>query len=97
MYYYYLLIGTLPLGHPGHVMGYQFSLEELTEEYVGQNCFVKIPTGALLLGYRYLEPQVPGITVLGEDFFSKFEAPPALGCRWDGKEWVTPEAAAPEV
>jgi hypothetical protein len=94
MYYYYLLIGTPPYGHYEEVCGYIASLVELTAQDVMGNCFLQIPNPSLLIGYRYLGEPVPGVTVLGEDYLSEFEAPPAPSCYWDGAEWVCFDVAA---
>jgi hypothetical protein len=87
---YYVIIGALPIGHPNQVIGYEASLVEFTDEFAGEQTFVKTPNSSLLLGYRYLGPLDPGITVLGADYLTQFEAPPAPGCYWNGEEWVCP-------
>lgn len=73
-------------------MGFSTSPAKITGEDVNQNKMIEIPdNNPTLLGYRYLGDDTPEVVVLGSDYLSYFEAPPAAGCYWDGKEWVCPE------
>ena len=93
----------LQVGHPGNgdtsaVLDCFFFSVAITSEDAGENVLLEIPErNPTLVGHKYLGSVATGVTVLGDDYLTQFEAPPALGCLWDGKEWVTPEAAAPEV
>ena len=94
MAYYYL-----NLGHPDACI-VQVLLTTSTPFVIDGtvlNAYLEIPeSNASLLGYRYLGTPVSGVTVLGADYLSLFEAPPAPGCYWDGAEWVCPVDAAAE-
>lgn len=83
----------LQLSAPGTVVGFQSSPAEITNEDAGNASILNIPdNNPTVIGYRYLDTVVAGVTVLGADYLSQFEAPPAPGCFWDGAEWVCPPA-----
>lgn len=91
MYYYLSVTDT------GSVYGYQSSPLEITDEAAGSNVFLETPEeNSGLLFYRYLGTVAPGVTVLGANYLSQFEAPPSPDCYWDGSEWVCPGATVSE-
>lgn len=95
--HYYLQLGRTGNGYSGTVLGFQASVLKITNEDAGENAILEIPdNNPTLVGNRYLGTEVAGVTVLGSDYASQFEAPPAPGCYWDGKEWVCPDVAVAE-
>ncbi len=82
---------TLPTGA---VIDTWVGEEPVPEDIASTRCFLEIPSDKpfLYLGYHYLGDLVFGITVLGSDFETSLEAPPAPGCYWGGSEWVCPVA-----
>jgi hypothetical protein len=95
--HYYLQLGRTGNGYTGAVMGFQASPVAITNEDAGENAILEIPdNNPTLVGNRYLGTETPGVTVLGSDYLTQFEAPPAPGCYWDGEEWVCPVADAAE-
>ena len=91
--YYYLQLGRPGTGYTDTVVGFQASPIAITNEDAGENAILEIPdSNSTILGYRYLGTQVAGVTVLGSDYLTQFEAPPAPGCYWGGTEWVCPES-----
>lgn len=86
--HYYLQLATT-----GAVAGFQASPAEITNEDTGSTAILEIPdNNPTIVGYRYLSTVVAGVTVLGADYQSQFEAPPAPDCYWDGSGWVCPGA-----
>ncbi len=93
--HYYLQLGRPGNGYTGAVVGFQSSPVAITNEDAGENAILEIPdNNPTLVGYHYLGAEVAGVTVLGADYASQFEAPPAPDCYWDGSEWVCPAASA---
>ena len=93
----YLQVGRTGGGDTGAVVSFCFFSVPVTSEDAGENVLLEIPEHNLtLVGHKYLGSVSTGVTVLGDDYLTRFEAPPAFGCWWDGKEWVTPEAAPSE-
>lgn len=89
--HYYLQLGRVGNGYPDAVLGFQGSPSEITSADAGENAILEIPdNNPTLLGYRHLGTQVAGVTVLGSDYLTQFEAPPAPDCYWDGSEWICP-------
>jgi hypothetical protein len=96
--HYYLELGREGLGHAGEVVSILVSDFQLKTEGINVAPLLEIPgQPPFLLNHRYLGEQVSGITVLGSDYLSLFEAPPTPDHHWDGKEWVSTEVAEPQV
>ena len=91
----YLQVGRTGGGNTGAVVSFCFFSVPVTSEDAGENVLLEIPEhNPTLVGHKYLGSATAGVTVLGTDYLTQFEAPPAFGCLWDGKEWVSPEATA---
>ena len=90
-YYYYLLL--TPPGKVGSGVVQALFTDEAPFRPEGPNVgpYLEIPEQTVtLIGSLYLGDVEYGITVLGSDYLSLFEAPPAPGCYWDGEQWVCP-------
>ena len=86
MHYY------LQLAPTASVAGFQASPLPITNEDAGSTAILEIPdNNPTVVGYRYLGTEVAGVTVLGADYLSQLEAPPAPGCYWYGEKWVCPD------
>lgn len=90
--HYYLQVGTEASGPLGAVLDAWQGVDPLPTSLTDVFCFLEIPNNlpSQFRGYRYLGEVTLGIIVLGEDFETLLEAPPAPGCSWDGQEWVCP-------
>lgn len=91
--HYYLLLGEAGPKYTGTVYACVSSPNNPSEEELKGIVVLEIPQETpILAGYRYLGPEVEGLTVLGSDYMDLFEAYPAPDCVWDGEKWVCPNS-----